>query len=162
MPRTLYEVRDVSVVRRPRGTIFASIVILLGLIVAACTQTPPASVTSVVIDQADFALLVGETEALSATVTVVGGASEDVVWSSSAESVATVSAAGVVTAVAPGVAEITATSDVDATKSDSVTVTVTEIQGPAVVSIVIDQDDFSLAIGETKALTATVTVVGGA
>ncbi len=141
------------------------LVTALGLIVTACGAprdpgTAP-RVLSVSIDQADLTLDVGESEALTATVVVEGGASDDVLWGSDAPDVATVDANGLVTAVDVGEALITAVSVFDSSRSDSITVTVLgSAQG--VLSVSIDQADLTLDVGESEALTATVVVEGGA
>ncbi len=118
------------------------------------------AVISVTINEAAPAVTVGDTTALTVTVPVAGGASDEVEWSSSDETIATVDEDGVVTGVAAGTATITATSTFDATKSDSVTVTVNPV--PAVNSVTIDQVDPAVTIGGTTTLTATVDAVGGA
>src|SRR5512132_51764 len=58
--------------------------------------------TSVAVTPATATVAIGQTVALTANVTVVGGASTAVAWSSSDPSKATVSAAGVVTGVSAG------------------------------------------------------------
>ena len=119
-------------------------------------------VVSVSIDQDDVALVVGATAALTATVEVVGGASDEVVWSSDDASIATVSDEGVVTGVAQGEATVVATSTFDDARSASVTVTVVADDEPAVLSVSIDQGDVALEVGQTVELSVTVRVVGGA
>jgi len=88
----------------------------------------PTAVVSVDIDGGDFALHVGTSEVLTATVVVTGDASTALTWTSDDGAVATVGAStGEVTATgtAGQTAQITATSVFDATVSDTVTVTLT-------------------------------------
>lgn len=114
--------------RRPSIPLFAAIALLL--LVAACANprvTQP-DVTAVTVTPAGpHELAPGDTLALDADVTAVGGADEAVTWSTSAAAVATVDANGLVTAVAPGDATITATSDFDDTVSGSVEVSVVAV-----------------------------------
>jgi subtilisin-like proprotein convertase family protein len=139
---------------------FVAIVALM-FVVAACTSSPIASVTSVSVDQGSLSLFVGNSATLTATVVAVGSASQAVTWSISPVGVATVDATtGEVVAVAPGDAVITATSTFDATKSDTVEVSVQ--LAPNVTSVSIDQGAFSLFVGDSATLTATVVAVGGA
>ena len=78
---------------------------------AECVVTvlAPVAVTGVTLNKTATTLLVGWTEALTATVAPEDATNKDVVWTSSDESVATVEN-GVVTAVAKGTADITVTS----------------------------------------------------
>ncbi len=122
---------------RPRRS-FASLVVLLLLLVGCTDEGTPPGVVSVAIEGPDLTLLEGDTHTLGATVVTVGGAPDDVVWSSSTPAVASVAAAGEVVAHAPGAATITATSDHDASKQDSITVTVPE---PLVLVVDTNLDD---------------------
>lgn len=94
--------------------------VALVALLAGCTRP---AVLDVTIDQADPALLVGQSVRLTVTVTTVGNASRNVAWMSSAPGVASV-AGGTVTGLAPGTARITATSSADPRVRDSVLVTV--------------------------------------
>ncbi len=110
--------------------ILASVVIL-----AACGQgttppPPPNSVTKVTVSPATLELAVGDTGALTATVTANGTVDETVTWSSSDSGVASVDDDGQVTALAEGTATITATSNHDSTKKGTAQVTVTADGGP--------------------------------
>lgn len=101
----------------------AAIVVLAALI-AGCTQTVTSSVTGVTIKPGAITLDVNATQALTADVTVVGGAAKTVTWTSDNHAIATVSSTGVVTGNAVGTAKITATSTADKSKSDTITATV--------------------------------------
>lgn len=85
------------------------------------------AVISVEIDQLDPSLEVGGTVTLTANVTVIGGASQEVTWSSSNDAVASVTGAGVVTAVSVGTATVTATTVGLPTMTASVVVTVVPV-----------------------------------
>jgi large repetitive protein len=140
-------------------------------VVAACTSSPTASITSVTIDQGAFSLVVGDSAALTATVVAVGSASQAVTWSISPAGVATVDAAtGEVTAVAPGDAVITATSTFDATKSDTVELSVPPVtatfdqSGPITIPSVGVADPYPSTIVVAgmppSLLSVTVTLIG--
>jgi len=100
------------------------------------TEAGGPSVVSVEIDQPDQSIEVGQYVTLTATVTVIGGATTDVTWASSNTAVATVSGAGLVSGVATGTATITATSVGTPTRTDSIEVTVTPAGTPGDVQIV--------------------------
>lgn len=128
-------------------------------IVVTVVEAP--TVLGVSIDQGYVGLVVGESIDLTASVEAVGGADESVVWSSDAPGVVSVDvASGAVTALAAGSAGVVATSTFDGVSSDGVTVTVTA--APEVVSVVIDQGDFELELGEEATVTASVVTSGGA
>jgi hypothetical protein len=88
------------------------------------TASESPAVLGVTIDVDQLTLTAGDSDALTATVEAVGGASTAVEWRSTGPSVASVDGVGVVTAHSPGVAQITATSTHDGTKTDTVTATV--------------------------------------
>ena len=124
------------------------------------TVSPAPAVLSITLAPAAPEVEVGDDVQLTATVNVVGGASQDVSWSSDDETVATVDATGLVTAVAVGTANITATSDFDATVSGSATVTVVPV--PEVVSVTVTPEDAEILVGGDVQLTADVVVIGSA
>ncbi|WP_181429989.1 Ig-like domain-containing protein, partial [Paenibacillus illinoisensis] len=127
-------------------------------------SAPAPLVNSVTVTPTNPSVVQGSTEQLTATVDVVGGASQSVTWSSSDTSGnVTVDANGLVSVAAnaaPGPYTITATSTVDGTKSGSATVTVTS--APAVNSVTVTPTNPSVVQGDTEQLTAIVDVVGGA
>lgn len=111
-----------------RATLSSSLKILAAIaavvaVLAGCNTVTP-KVTSVTIAGGNLTLEVGQTQKLSATVKVTGGAATTVSWKSSNAAVASVANDGTVTAKAVGTAKITATSTADGSKSDSVDVTV--------------------------------------
>ncbi|MDR1764039.1 MAG: Ig-like domain-containing protein [Dysgonamonadaceae bacterium] len=111
------------------------------------------SVSGVSVSPASVTLNVGQTQALTATVTPSDATNQNVTWSSSDESIATVSSTGTVTAVAAGTATITVTTE-DGGYTATCTVTVNPI---AVTGVSVSPTSVTLSIGQTRALTATVT-----
>ena len=95
---------------------------------------------------------VGETRALTATVTSENGSTTAVTWRTGNASVATVSAAGVVTGVAVGTTDVVAVSVADTTRRASSTITVEA----AVRSVSVTPGTSSLVAGQTVQLTPTV------
>ena len=110
---------------------------------------PPARV-EVLLSTNSVALVAGQSQTLTATVT--GTSNGAVAWSTSAPSIANVSGSGVVTALAAGTAIVTATAIADPARSASATVTVTP---PVLVTL--GSSTLSLLQGSTQQLTATVT-----
>ena len=109
------------------------------------------AVESVSLDKTSLELTEGETATLTATVKPDDATDKTVTWSSDNTAVATV-ADGVVTAVATGTAKITAKAG-DASAVCTVTVKANVVK---VTEIKINEEDFGLKVGETKALTVTV------
>lgn len=128
---------------------------------AAVTVNPKPAVVSVAISPSAPTIIVGQNLPLTATVSVVGGASTAVTWSSSNASIASVTSAGVLTGVAAGNASITATSVADATKSATAPVVVSP-PPPAVVSVIVTPANPTAVVGDQLQLAANVTVVSGA
>jgi uncharacterized protein YjdB len=123
---------------------------LLALVLAACNtttnefyETEP-GVDLVVINQSDRTLMVGSAFQFTATVTAVGGASPSVNWLISDDTVATINQSGIVMGVSVGSAVVTAVSQYD--PEQSATVNLTVIRAPAVDSVVLRQEDFSIRI----------------
>ncbi len=110
----------------------------------------PIVVTSVSLDKTELALLVGETELLTATVLPEKANNKNVTWTTSDAAVATVEN-GLVTAIGNGEATITVTT-VDGGFVDSCTVTVTT----PVASVELNKSNLDLFVGETFQLEATV------
>jgi uncharacterized protein YjdB len=96
-------------------------------------------------------IVAGTTKRFTATLT--GTNSTGVVWSSSNPAVATVTAAGDVTGLAIGTTTITATAAYDL----SVSATAAVLVSSAGVSVSVTPSTVSLQVGQTQALTATVT-----
>ena len=109
------------------------------------------AVESVTLNPTTLDLTVGGTATLTATVLPENATDKTVTWSCDNTAVATV-ADGVVTAVAEGTAKVTAHAG-DASAVCTVTVKADVVK---VTEITISEADFSLAVGETKALTVAV------
>jgi hypothetical protein len=134
-----------------RFGVFVAMAMLVAFGAAACTGTAPA-VLSVAIDGGDLVTDEGGTRALSATVTVQGGAAATVAWTTDDATVATIDADGVLTGQNAGTTTVSATSTVDPTRTASVQVRVqasgmgtpvwtSQIGGPA------DETARAIAIG---------------
>ena len=122
---------------------------------AVCTVTVKKkiiAVESITLDKPSLYLTEGETATLTATVLPENATDKTVTWSCDNTAVATV-ADGVVTAIAEGTAKVTAKAG-DATAECTVNVKAEIIK---VTGIIISETDFELEVGETKALTVTVT-----
>jgi len=117
--------------------------------------SPPEPVNKIKINGGNVALKAGQSANLSVTVSPDNAGNKNVTWSSSNTNVAIVAANGKVTAVANGTAIITATAKDSSGVSGSITVTVTDITVD-VTDVKIDGGDFSITIGKTKLLSATV------
>lgn len=97
-----------------------------GSFVATCEVTVTQTVTSVLLDQTEIDIYVGDTVSLTATVNPSNATNKNVSWSSDNGSVATVEN-GTITAVAEGTATITVTTQ-DGGFTDTCTVTVNAAQ----------------------------------
>ncbi|GIP45048.1 hypothetical protein J45TS6_35070 [Paenibacillus sp. J45TS6] len=128
------------------------------------TVRPAPAVKSVSVDPNGFEVKQGENRQLTATVDVVGGATQTVDWTSDDTSgKVMVDEKGKVTVASdatPGDYIITATSTADSSKYATSVVTVTP--APAVTSVTVDPSSAELVQGENRQLFAKVTVVGGA
>lgn len=109
-------------------------------------------VVGVELNKSTASVVVGQTEALTATVLPSTATNKNVTWASSNTSVATVSNAGLVTAVAVGTANITATT-AQGSFVATCAVTVTPIR---VASVSVAPTTLALLTGATGNLTATV------
>ncbi len=128
---------------------------------ATITVNPPPAVNAVTIAPPAPVIVEGESLALTATVTAVGGASTAVTWTSSNQTIVSVTTGGTITGVAIGSAEITATSVFAPTVSATVTVTVNAAP-PSVVSVSVLPQGAVMVAGDELALTADVVVRSGA
>ena len=116
---------------------------------ATCTITVKQPVTAIALSDETASLYVGETKALTATVTPTNASNTELVWESSNTSVAEVSSEGVVTAKKSGSCTITCTAaDGSGTKS---TCSITVKQPP----ITLSDATALLWVGETQKITAT-------
>ena len=118
---------------------------------ATCTvtvSTKVVAVTSIALDKTSLSMQVGETETITATVSPDNATDKSVTWGSSDVSVATVFD-GIITAKKSGEATISAKSGPCIAKCKVTIIVSAE-------SITLDKTIFSLAVGETVQLTATV------
>ena len=145
---------------RRAGALLLSLVLAFSLVPAA-----GAAVTDVSLNETALILKMGETETatLIATVTVDNGEDQTVTWESSDEDIAAVSG-GIVTAKKAGTVKITATSTADTTQSAicEVTVEAADPPAPTVTKVEVTPKTLDMTVGgETKTLTATVTMSDG-
>lgn len=114
--------------------------------------TVPPPVATVAVTPSAAAVLIGQTQQLTAELRAANGqllSGRTVAWSSSDQNKVTVTSAGVVTAVASGTATITATSE---GKSGTATVTV-----PLPVSTVsVEPQAFNVSVGKTQQLVVSL------
>ncbi len=125
---------------------------------ATCTVTVKAkvvSVTGVSLNSTSLTMTEGDTQTLTATVSPSNATDKSVTWTTNNSSVATVSSSGVVTAKSPGTATITVKTN-DGGKTATCTVTVKAKVIP-VTGISLNTSSMTMKVGETKALSATVT-----
>lgn len=128
------------------------------------TVTPMPAITSVSVSPASTTVMQGQTQQLTATVVAVGGASQTVTWTTNdSTGKVSVSSNGLVTVAqdaTAGTYMITATSTVNPTKYGEAMIIVTE--APKVLNVNVEPTTASVMQGQTKQLTATVVVEGGA
>ena len=124
---------------------------------ASCVVTVTAktvSVSNVSLNEDAMTMEVGDSQSLTAIVYPADATDKSVTWSSNKTSVATVSSTGVVTAKAVGTATITVKTN-DGGKTAFCVVTV-KAKTVSVTGVTLDNTSLSMAIGDTKSLTATV------
>ena len=119
---------------------------------ATATVIVSTPTTGVTLNKRTLELAVRETETLIATVEPSDATNPNVTWRSSDNAIATVNANGIVTAVAAGTTTITVTT-ADGAHTDYATVTVVTV---SVTGVTLDRNEFTLFIGETQTLTATI------
>ena len=127
--------------------------------VEAAGPPPPAPVSRIVLSTGDFALRVGETRQVTATLLDASGntvTGRPVSWSVTSGSVASVSSTGLVTALGTGTARIDVRAD---GITASVGVTVTPVP---VAAVTVTPGTLSLRVDETSTLTATTRDASGA
>ncbi|MCQ2138224.1 MAG: Ig-like domain-containing protein [Bacteroidales bacterium] len=113
-----------------------------------------AAVAGISLNKTSMTLTEGATQTLTATITPSNATNKNVTWFSSNTSVATVDANGKVTAVKAGTATITAkTADGGKTATCTVTVSAATV---AVTGISLNRSSYTMDIGGTMTLTATV------
>ena len=89
---------------------FISIAFVMAILFAGCNKDKSDEVSSVTLNKAELALLIGNSETLTATIMPVEAENNALTWVSDKPLVAEVDANGKVTAVSTGTATITATS----------------------------------------------------
>lgn len=90
---------------------------------AECKVTVITSVVSVILNKNEMSLVMGQTEALIATILPEDASNKNVTWTSSNENVATISSTGIITAINPGTTSIIVLTE-DKSKTASCLVTV--------------------------------------
>lgn len=131
------------------GTSSIIVSTLDGKYMAACTVTVMNPVASITFDESTVKLNVGVSKKLIYTVIPADATDQKFTFESSNSNVAAVSEGGVVTAVSAGTATIKCTAPNGVTASCTVQVTV------ALSSIVLDNSELTVNIGETSKLVAT-------
>ena len=126
-----------------------------GWTINGCTHDP--RYIRVRITPSDLSLAVSHLSTLRADIFASDGLNQEVIWLSDTPTIAAVNkVTGEVTALAPGTATITATSTDDPSQRATCQVTVRGIR-----SVTIIPSSFSLTVGATQTLNATVTAIGG-
>lgn len=118
-------------------------------------EPPPPSVRSITVSPATVSLKIGESQTLTAQVSVVSGASTGVIWSSDTPDIVSVSSSGVVTGVSSGGGVVRATSTFNGNISGTSVVTVTP-GATAPSSLSISPRQIQLNPGVSFTLTAAV------
>ena len=117
-------------------------------------EAPEIKVESITIDQEDLTLTEGESVTLTATVLPEKAVDKTIMWTSSNDEVVMISSNGRARALAAGSAVISATAG---EKSDFLTVTViTKTERIEVETVLVDQEDTTITVGESINLTASV------
>ena len=112
-------------------------------------------VTSVTLNKTALSLTEGDSETLTATIAPTNATDKTLTWASDNTAVATV-ANGKVTAIKAGTANITATSKNGKKATCAVTVKAKKPDVVEVTSVTLSETAFSMIVGESKAVTATV------
>lgn len=112
-------------------------------------------VNSVSLDASDIGINVGNTYALTATVSPASALNKEVSWASNNTAVATVNTEGLVTAVSAGTATITVTT-ADGNKTASCLITVSTGSTILPREVTLDQNTLALAVDQTSTLHTTV------
>lgn len=113
---------------------------------------------AVTITPATTTLSPGQTRQMTATVQADAGLSTAVIWRSANPSVAMISSGGLITGVAQGTTTITAVLAADTTRRGTASVTIVAL----VQEVTVQPSAATVAVGETRQLTATVAADLGA
>lgn len=120
-------------------------------------EDPTIAVNNITVSPTSLEMEIGDTKTVSATIYPSNATNRNVSWRSTYPSVATVSGTGKVTAVSAGTASIIATSE-DGGLTASCQVTVKEAEAESdITGITLSETNITMAVGETKTLTSTVT-----
>ena len=117
------------------------------------TVTVKVPVEDIVVEENEFTLDIGETDKIEVTVTPDDATNKEVTYKSDDETVAKVDENGNIIAIGEGTTTITVTSKDDPTVKETITVTVKV----PVEDIVVEENEFTLDIGETEKIEVTVT-----
>ena len=113
-------------------------------------------VSSVTINEGDLSILPGTEVPLYVTILPENAANPNIIWESDTPAVAEVDHNGMVTAISEGTAVIKAIAQDGSGKFGCITVTVSTLNSIPVNTVTINSDDFSLVVGDTRSLSATV------
>jgi uncharacterized protein YjdB len=143
---------DGMVIAKTEGTATITVSTQDGLKRATCTLAVVVPVTSVTLSTTDTTLLVGRAITLSATILPNNATNKTITWTSSDTTIATVTN-GVVRGVAILGGKVTITATAQNGKTATCEVTVRAIP---VTNVTLNHTNFSLIVGGTPRLTATV------
>lgn len=120
---------------------------------ATCDVEVRAYVSSITFDRSSVTLSVGKSTTVTATVSPYNAYNKTLSWSSSNSSVATVDSNGKITGLRAGYATITARATDGSNCSASLSVEVTPVY---VTNIILSYSSWSLSVGESFTITATI------
>lgn len=135
-------------------------VLLLPLACGESPTEPQPQVQSIALTPSTVDLTVGDTARLTAEITTTGGAAKTADWSSGDSDIATVDSDGTVTGVGAGSTTVQACATADPTKCAAANVEVRAPE-PDVRSVTVEPDSFSVSVGDTAFLEATVDAKDG-
>ena len=130
---------------------------------AKCVVTvktiPIINVTSIILDEENISMNVGDSDILTVTITPDNATNQNITWSSSDESIVTVNSEGEIEGISSGNTTITATTK-DGNKKATCEITVIAVEDDTpivnVESVSLDRKTISMKVGENETLTATI------
>jgi len=130
---------------------------------AKCVVTvktiPIINVTSIILDEENISMNVGDSDILTVTITPDNATNQNITWSSSDESIVTVNSEGEIEGISSGNTTITATTK-DGNKKATCEITVIAVEDDTpivnVESVSLDRKIISMKVGENEILTATI------